>query len=127
MSKKDFKVLVAVAVTFIVFFCAGLAYSHPPYPRYKPRAHLVRQVQHGTERFLYVHNDLARPIWAYFECTNHLTTIPIGIPGGRMAEVRLADIAPDEQCLLNHYRIQLPGQSPDTWIPASDYQFEVRQ
>jgi hypothetical protein len=104
-------------LVFIAFALALCGSAEARTRRAAPAPHIVNQVQHGGTRFIYLHNTQARPIWVYLECEKHLTVTPIGIPGARVAEIRLPDIEPNEQCLLNRWVPQVEGKSPAEWRP----------
>lgn len=111
------KVMFAAAA--VLLLCASGTGDGAQAHRQQP--HVVNQEQRDGFRYIYIHNTLARPIWAYIECEQHLTVTPIGIPGNRVGEVVLPDIEPDEKCLLNHYRVQVEGEDPPAWIPSNQY------
>jgi hypothetical protein len=123
VSKVALKILIGVAIALFVLILCAAAFAKGGPQRVRPSVapHVVSQKQHGDVRYLYVHNTLDRAIWAYFECEDHLTTTPIGIGRAHVAEVRIPGIGPDEQCSLNHYRIQVQGQSPPAWTPYNDF------
>jgi|SRR5665213_601049 len=114
MGKTLLKILLAATIVTALASGSGDDASAHPRPR---QPHVVNQEQHGTERWIYLHNNQAVAVWAYFECEKSLTVAPIGIPGNRVAEVRLSGIDPDEQCSLNHWIPQIEGQSPPAWNP----------
>jgi len=118
MGTKILKFLLAAAV--VTALSSGSGNDAEARGRHAPPPHVVKQDQHGSERYIYLHNTQPGPIWAYFECSRHLTVVPIGIPGARVVEIRLKDIDADEECSLNHWRTQESGHSPPPWTPYSD-------
>ena len=69
------------------------------------------------ERHIKIQNPRDRAVWVYIECESRLTTNPIGLPGRRTVTVTLPDIPPAEGCVLNHWREQRSGESPEPWSP----------
>lgn len=121
MGTKILKLLLAAAIVTALSLGSGndaAAHgrrTHTP----SPAPHVISQRQDGNVRVFYVHNPLPKAIWLYFECEGVLTQTPIGMGREHTAEIKVAGIDEVEQCSLNHYRIQVKGQSPPTWDPAA--------
>lgn len=123
MGKTILKVLLAVGIVTALSLgsaddAAARTHRHAP-----PPPHIVQQKQIGAKRFIYFHNTLDKSIYVYIECEQHLTTIPFDVAPERVTELVLPDIDSNEQCMFNHYRIHVPGHSPEPWTPYnSDFQ-----
>lgn len=69
------------------------------------------------ERYIDIHNPLDKAVWVYIECEGHLTVNPVGVAGRHTSEITLDGIPKAEQCMLNHWYVQVPGKSPEPWRP----------
>jgi len=119
MGKNLLKVLLAVGIVTALSLGSGDDAAARTHRRAPPPPHIVQQKQVADKRFIYFHNTLSKPIWGYFECEQHLTQTPLDLAAERVTEVVLTGIGPDEKCLLNHYRVQVRGQSPEPWDPSN--------
>jgi hypothetical protein len=69
------------------------------------------------ERYIDIRNPLDRAVWVYLECDVHLTVNPVSVSARHTSEITLDNVAPKEQCEINHWAIQVPGKSPEPWRP----------
>jgi hypothetical protein len=114
MVTRILKIIIAATIVTALASGSGDAATRN---RHTLSPHVIKQEQHGTERWIYIHNNQPSWIWAYFECEKSLTVAPIGIRGNRVSEVRISGIEPEEQCVLNHWIPQIEGRSPQPWTP----------